>query len=182
MKDLDLMFPNGATTITFCRINASDKVPCKIRSRMPYDKFPVDPSDYRTSEHDCPKDMVATGIVLDEDAETTTLFCSPTYHEDQLDNNNCKQLKIPYKAFPYADWSLVYPYEARGFCPPDSMLTGVDYFFDKPYINIRCCARKDIDEIIGSRTKYIRVIVAVIVLIALGFGILFISFRHYNKK
>lgn len=181
MKDLNLTFPNGATSITFCRLNMSDTIPCKIRSRMPFDKFPVDPSDYRTSEHDCPKDMVATGIILDEDDETTTLVCSPTYDEDQLDNDNCKQLKIPYVANTQADWTLIYPFEAKGYCPNGFILTGIDYLFDKPYFNIRCCARKDIDEIIDGRDKRIRILVWVVIILV-AIGILFILFRLYNNK
>ena len=146
---------------------------------MPYTRFPVDPSDYRTQEHDCPTDMVASGILLDEDRETSTLICSPVFHEDQLDNNKCQQLKVPYVANPKADWRLVYPYEAKGYCPRGYMLTGVDYFFDQPYINIRCCARKDIDQIIHSRDKYIWILVGVIIVIIL----VFIFFRfYYNKR
>ena len=178
LKDLNHIFPNGATSITFSRINASDTLPCKIRTTMPYEQFAVDPSDYRTEEHNCPIDMVATGILLDEDRETTTLICSPVYHEDQLDNKKCKQLRIPYVPEPKADWNLIFPYEARGYCPNGYMLTGVDYFFDKPYINIRCCARKDIVQIIGIREKIIRILLAVIVIL----GVLFIYFRPYYKK
>ena len=178
IKDLNHLFPNGATSITFSRINASDTLPCKIGSTMPYEQFAVDPSDYRTEEHNCPTDMVATGILLDEDQETTTLICSPVYHEDQLDNKKCTHLRIPYTAQPKADWDLIFPYEARGYCPDGYMLTGVDYFFNKPYINIRCCARKDIDQIISIKEKMIRILLAVIVVLV----ILFISFRFYNKR
>lgn len=178
LKDLNHLFPNGATSITFSRINRADALPCKIGTMMPYRQFPIDPSDYRTEEHNCPTDMVATGILLDEDQETTTLICSPVYHEDQLDNQNCKQLQIPYTARRRADWDLVFPFEARGFCPNGYMLTGVDYFFDKNYINIRCCARKDIDQIISSKEKMIRIFVGVVIVL----GILFISFRLYDKR
>jgi hypothetical protein len=177
-KDLKHVFPNGATSITFSRLNASDTLPCKIGSTMPYEQFPVDPSDYRTEEHNCPTDMVATGILLDADYETTTLICSPVYHEEQLDNKKCKHLRFPYVAQPKADWDLVFPYEARGYCPNGYMLTGVDYFFDKPYVNIRCCARKDIGQIIGKGEKIIKVLLTVLVVL----GILFISFRFYYKK
>lgn len=178
LKDINHIFPNGATSISFSRLYSSDRLPCKIRTTMPFDKFPVDPSDYRTEEHNCPTDMVATGLVLDENAETTTLVCSPVYHQDQLDNNNRKQLKIPYKANPKADWDHIFPYEADGCCPHGFMLTGVDYFFDKPYINIRCCARKDIDVIISGRNRLIKIFVFVIILVI----ILIISFRLYNKR
>jgi hypothetical protein len=148
---------------------------------MPYEQFAVDPSDYRTEEHNCPKDMVATGILLDEDQETTTLICSPVYHEDQLDNKKCRHLRIPYTPQPKADWDLIFPYEARGYCPDGYMLTGVDYFFDKNYINIRCCARKDIDQIISTKDTWIRILIVVVVVVILV--ILFISFRLlYNKK
>lgn len=181
LKDLKHIFSNGATSITFSRINASDKFPCKIGSTMPYEHFPVDPSDYRTEEHNCPTDMVATGILLDEDQETTTLICSPVYHEDQLDNTKCKHLRIPYVLQPKADWDLIFPYEAQGFCPDGDMLTGVDYFFDKPYINIRCCARKDIDQIIRTRERWVWVLVIVSVIILLAF-VLFFSFYRMNKK
>jgi len=179
LKDLDHIFPNGATSISFSRIYSTDKIPCKIQTTMPYEQFPVDPSDYRTDENDCPKDMVATGIILDEDRETTTLVCSPVFHEDQLDNEKCQKLKIPYVINPKADWDLLYPYEAKGYCPNGYMLTGVEYFFDKPYINITCCARKDINVIIGSRERYIKILVLVVVLLV-GFLIYFRFF--YNKK
>lgn len=178
LKDLKHLFPNGATSITFSRINKADALPCNIGTTMPYEQFPVDPSDYRTEEHNCPTDMVATGILLDEDQETTTLICSPVYHEDQLDNKQCQHLRIPYTARPKADWDLVFPFEARGFCPNGYMLTGVDYFFDKNYINIRCCARKDIDQIISGKEKLIRIFVGVVIVL----GILFISFRLYHKR
>lgn len=178
LKDLNHIFPNGATSISFSRIYASNQFPCKIRTTMPYEQFPVDPSDYRTNEHNCPKDMVATGIILDEDYETTTLICSPVYHEDQLDNKKCKQLKVPYVANKKADWDLVYPYEANGHCPNGYMLTGVDYFFDKPYINIRCCARKDIDVIISTREKYIKLLLFLVIVLVL----LFSFFRFYKRK
>lgn len=177
LKDLDHIFPNGATTISFSRIYSTDKVPCKIKTTMPYEKFPVDPSDYRTEEHNCPTDMVATGIILDEDHETTTLICSPVYHEDQLDNNNCKQMKVPYVANPRADWDFIFPYEANGKCPVGYMLTGVDYSFDNPYITIRCCARKDIDQIINASQKKYKWILIFIVIIC---GI--ILFLSYKKK
>lgn len=176
--DLKHIFPYGATSITFSRINASDTLPCKIGSTMPYEQFPVDPSDYRTEEHNCPKDMVATGILLDKDSETTTLICSPVYHEDQLDNQNCKHLRIPYSPHPRADWNLVFPYEARGYCPDGWMLTGVDYFFDRPYIQIRCCARKDIDQIIGTRERIIRVLAAVLLVLFVSW----IFFRMFKKE
>lgn len=162
LYDLKHIFPYGATSITFSRLNVSDTLPCKIGSTMPYEQFPVDPSDYRTEEHNCPKDMVATGILLDKDNETTTLFCSPVYHEDQLDNQTCKHIKIPYTVQSKADWDLIFPYEARGYCPDGWMLTGVDYFFHKPYIQIRCCARKDITHIIRTREKTIWVLFAVL--------------------
>ena len=179
-KDLKHIFPHGATSITFSRINRADRLPCKIGSTMPYQQFAVDPSDYRTEEHNCPPDMVATGILLDEDQETTTLICSPTYHEAQLDNKQCQHLRVPYTARRRADWDLVFPFEARGYCPDGQMLTGVDYFFDKNYINIRCCARKDIDQIISTKQKWIRILIVVVVFV--GLGILFLSFRLYNKR
>lgn len=167
IKDLSHTFPYGATSISFSRIYSSDKVPCKIRTTMPFDKFPVDPSDYRTSESECPTDMVATGIVLDEDEEETTLACSPVLHEDQLDNNNCKEIRVPYVANPKADWDEIYPYEANGQCPDGWMLTGVRYSYDNPYIHIKCCARKDIDVIVRSRER-IAVVLAVVVLVLLA--------------
>lgn len=178
LKDLDHLFPNGATTISFARIYSNDKVPCKIKTTMPYDKFPVDPSDYRTEETTCPTDMIATGIILDEDQETTTLICSPVYHEDQLDNNNCKTIKVPYQANPKADWDLIFPYEANGKCPVGYILTGVDYSFDNPYITIKCCARKDIDTILTeTRKKYRKIGVCFIFLVC----IMIIFFYFYKK-
>lgn len=177
LKDLNHIFPNGATTISFSRIYSSDKVPCKIRTTMPYQKFPVDPSDYRTEEGNCPTDMVATGIVLDEDRENTTLICSPVYHEDQLDNNTCQQIKVPYIANAKADWDHVFPYEANGKCPIGYMLTGVDYYYDEPYINIRCCARKDIDTIIQSKEYRWKNILWFVIM----FGLFIIIFLKYKK-
>lgn len=177
LKDLGHIFPNGATTISFSRIYSSDKIPCKIKTTMPFEKFPIDPSDYRTEEHNCPEDMVATGIILDEDQETTTLICSPVFHSDQLDNNKSKQIHVPYVANPKADWEFFFPYEANGKCPVGYMLTGIDYSFDKPYINIRCCARKDIDQIIGTRESWVRRLVIVIVFLVLIF-----FFLYYYKK
>lgn len=174
LKDLSHTFPYGATTISFSRIYSTDKVPCKIRTTMPFEKFPVDPSDYRTEEHKCPTDMVATGIILDEDQETTTLVCSPVYHEDQLDNNRCQTLRVPYVANPKADWDHIFPYEANGKCPVGYMLTGVDYSFDQPYIQIQCCARKDIDQIISTRETYIRVLVVVVLLVVAVFVFLWL--------
>lgn len=176
LKDLDHIFPYGATTISFSRIYSSDKTPCKISTTMPFEKFPVDPSDYRTDEHKCPEDMVATGIILDEDHETTTLVCSPVYHTDQLDNNKCQTIRVPYSANPKADWDHYFPYEANGKCPHGYMLTGVDYYFDQPYIQIKCCARKDIDQIISAREKYIRF------LIMFGLLVVILFFFLYRKK
>lgn len=174
LKDLSHIFPNGATTISFSRIYSNDKVPCKIRTTMPYEKFPVDPSDYRTEEHNCPTDMVATGIILDEDQETTTLICSPVYHEDQLDNNNCKQIRVPYTTNPKADWDHIFPYEANGKCPVGYMLTGVDYSFENPYITIRCCARKDIDDIFTTqKNNYNKKIIVGLLLFLLGLYLFF---------
>lgn len=177
LKDLNHLFPNGATTISFSRIYSTDKVPCKIRTTMPYQQFPVDPSDYRTEESNCPTDMVATGIILDEDHETTTLICSPVYHEDQLDNKTCQQIKVPYVANPKADWDHLFPYEANGKCPIGYMVTGIDYYYDQPYINIRCCARKDIDTIIQSKEQRWKRILWVVMIML----ILFIIFRRYKK-
>lgn len=182
LKQTNHLFPNGATTITFSRIYSTDKVPCKIRTTMPFQKFPVDPSDYRTEEHDCPTDMVATGIILDEDQETTTLICSPVYHEDQLDNQKCQQLKIPYAPHPQADWDHVFPYEASGKCPVGYMLTGVDYSFDQPYIHIRCCARKDIDQIIQENSITRRIIIVIVVVSVLLMISLFFFYRYNNKS
>lgn len=177
LKELSHLFPNGATTISFSRIYSNDKIPCKIQTTMPYEKFPVDPSDYRTEEHNCPTDMVATGIILDEDQETTTLICSPVYHEDQLDNQNCKQIQVPYIPHPRADWDHYFPYEANGKCPVGYMLTGVDYSFDNPYITIRCCARKDIDEIITQQQKkYQRWVMTLVILVLIG-----VFFFFYKK-
>lgn len=155
LHDLSHTFPYGATTISFSRIYSSDKTPCKIRTTMPFQKFPVDSSDYRTSEDTCPTDMVATGILLDSDNETTTLVCSPVYHEDQLDNNKCTTLKIPYSANERADWDHIFPYEANGKCPIGYMLTGINYDYENPYIHITCCARKDIADIVGNRDTQI---------------------------
>ena len=180
LKDLTHTFPNGATRISFSRIYSSDKVPCKIKTTMPYDKFPVDPSDYRTEEHNCPEDMVATGIVLDEDRETTTLICSPVYHTDQLDNHDCQQINVPYVPNPKADWNFYFPYEANAKCPVGYILTGVDYSFDQPHINIRCCRRKDIDQIISSRDEWTRgaILVAVILFLLCLFFFLFVKKRQ----
>lgn len=181
IKDLSHIFPNGATSITFARIYSSDQTPCKIRTSMPFEKFPVDPSDYRTDEHNCPTDMVATGIILDDDLQRQTLVCSPVYHEDQLDNNQCKQLQVPYVNHPNADWNLVFPYEARGYCPDGWMLTGVDYFFDKPYVNIRCCLRKDIDTIISQRDTRIKYLLVVVAFVLIVF-VIFIINKFSNRK
>lgn len=177
IKDLNHTFPSGATTISFSRIYSVDKVPCKIRTTMPYTKFPVDPSDYRTEENTCPNDMVATGILLDEDNETTTLICSPVYHEDQLDNNKCQTINVPYSLNPKANWKNIFPYEANGKCPSGYMLTGVDYFFDKPYIQIKCCARKDIDQIIHTREKYI-----IFLIVSILVAVLIFFFFLYRKN
>ena len=156
LYDLSHVFPNGATTISFSRIYSTDKKPCKIRTTMPFQKFPVDPSDYRTNESKCPDDMVATGVILDPDYETSTLICSPVYHPDQLDNNRCTTTRVPYSANSRADWDHAFPYEANGKCPIGYMLTGVRYDYDKPYIDITCCARKDITDIVQKRETYIK--------------------------
>ena len=179
IKDLAHVFPYGATSISFSRIFSSDKTPCKIRTTMPFQKFPVDPSDYRTSEAECPTDMVATGIVLDEDDEQATLVCSPVFHEDQLDNNACKEIRVPYVANPKADWDQIFPYEANGQCPDGWMLTGVRYSFDNPYIQIKCCARKDIDVIVRSRE---RVAVALGVALAVVLVLAVVSVVHARKN
>lgn len=169
LKVLNHTFPYGATTISFSRIYSSDKTPCKIQTTMPFRRFPVDPADYRTEENQCPEDMVATGIILDEDSEKTTLVCSPVYHTEQLDNTKCQTIKVPYSTNPKADWNYYFPYEANGKCPYNYILTGIDYKFDKPYIQIKCCSRKDIDQIFSFREKYLRLFMIIIFIAFLFF-------------
>lgn len=177
IQDTSHIFPYGATKISFSRIHASDRVPCKIRTTMPFDDFPVDPSDYRTDEKQCPKDMVATGIILDGASEKSTLVCSPVYHEDQIDNQRCTQLRVAYKANRKPDWDNDFPYEAAGVCPAETMLTGVDYSYDSAYVNITCCGRKSIQQIISLHDSKVMYLVATMGLMAFLVAIVWVR-RH----
>lgn len=160
MQVLEKSFPHGANAISFSRVYSTDTLPSRIKAVMPYDEFPiVQGEDITTYQRACPNDMVATGIQLNEEQRTTLLTCSPVQHKSQLDNSDCVRVRAPYKINQRSDWIVRFPYEAMGKCPPCYMLTGVDYNFDKPYIDIQCCARKDITPPAPTKTHTLMMVV-----------------------